>query len=181
MNKSKKQKTRKNKSIYVKNMLSRKIVIPFTSVGSNLSDILKKKLEIDLYNKCCKEGYIKEDSITISSYSSGIVEEENISFNVLFECLICHPVEGQIIECKVENITRAGIRALYFKDIKSPVTIFVARDHHYNNKYFSALKENDIILIKVIGIRYELNDETISVLGEIKPQNKRMTKIKLAE
>ena len=95
--------------------------------------------------------------------------------------MICHPVEGQIIKCKVENITRAGIRAVYFKDTKSPVTIFIARDHHYNNKYFSTIKENDVILIKVIGTRYELNDETISVLGEIKPENKRTTKIKLKD
>ena len=176
---SQKPKTRKSKSIYSKNMLSRRIVLPFTSIGGNLSEIIKKKLEIELYNKCCVEGYIKEDSIKISSYSSGVIEEEKISFEVLFECLICHPVEGQIIKCKVTNITKAGIRAVYFKDVKSPITIFIARDHHYNNKYFSTIKEEDIILIKVIGTRYELNDETISVLGEIKQQNKRITKIKL--
>ena len=97
----------------------------------------------------------------------------------MFECLICHPIEGQIIKCKVENITRAGIRAIYFKETKSPITIFIARDHHYDNKYFSTIKEEDVILIKVIGIRYELNDETISVLGELKQQKQRLTKIKL--
>ena len=137
-------------------MLTRKIVLPFTSVGSNLNEILKEKLEEDLYNKCCKEGYIKTDSIRIVSYSSGIIQENNVNFDVLFECLICHPIEGQIIKCKVENITRAGIRAIYFKETKSPITIFIARDHHYDNKYFSTIKEEDVILIKVIGIRYEL-------------------------
>ena len=95
--------------------------------------------------------------------------------------MICHPIEGQIIKCKVENITRAGIRAIYFKETKSPITIFIARDHHYDSKYFSTIKEEDIILIKVIGIRYELNDETISVLGELKQQKQRITKIKLEE
>ena len=178
---SQKPKTRKNKSIYSKNMLTRKIILPFTSIGGNLSEILKNKLEMELYDKCCQEGYVKKDSIVISSHSSGVIDEENVSFDVLFECLICHPVEGQIIKCKVENITRAGIRAVYFKDTKSPVTIFIARDHHYNNKYFSTIKENDVILIKVIGTRYELNDETIYVLGEIKPENKRITKIKLKD
>ena len=172
---------RKKKSIFSKNMLTRKIILPFTSIGGNLNDILKQKLEEDLYNKCCKEGYIKTDSIMISSYSSGVIQENNVTFDVLFECLICHPIEGQIIKCKVENITRAGIRATYFKETKSPITIFVARDHHYDNKYFSAIKEEDIILIKVIGIRYELNDETISVLGELKQQKQRLTKIKLEE
>ena len=180
MSKSVKERTKKkSKSIYSKNMLTRKIVLPFTSVGGNLNEILKEKLEEDLYNKCCKEGYIKTDSIRIVSYSSGIIQENNVNFDVLFECLICHPIEGQIIKCKVENITRAGIRAIYFKETKSPITIFIARDHHYDNKYFSTIKEEDVILIKVIGIRYELNDETISVLGELKQQKQRLTKIKL--
>jgi DNA-directed RNA polymerase subunit E'/Rpb7 len=172
---------RKNKSIYAKNMLTRKIILPFTSIGGNLNEILKQKLEEELYDKCCKDGYIKTDSIQICSYSSGIVQENNVIFDVLFECLICHPVEGQNIKGKVENITRAGIRAIYFKEQKSPITIFIARDHHYDNKYFSTIKEGDIILIKVIGIRYELNDETISVLGELKQQKQRITKIKLEE
>lgn len=180
MSKFLKERTKKkSKSIYSKNMLTRKIVLPFTSVGGNLNQILKEKLEEELYNKCCKEGYIKSDSIRIVSYSSGIIQENNVHFDVLFECLICHPIEGQIIKCKVENITRAGIRAIYFKETKSPITIFIARDHHYDNKYFSTIKEEDVILIKVIGIRYELNDETISVLGELKLQKQRLTKIKL--
>lgn len=170
---------RKGKSIYSKNILTRKIILPFTSIGGNLNNILKEKLEEMLYNKCCEEGYIKNNSIRLSSYSSGTVVGNNVSFDVLFECLICHPIEGQIIKCKVENITRAGIRATYFKEKKSPITIFIARDHHYDNKYFSAIKEEDIIQIKVIGIRFELNDDTITVMGELKTQKQRLTKIKL--
>ena len=172
---------RKSKSIYVKNMLTRKIILPFTSVGGNLNSILKQKLEEELHNKCCREGYIKTDSIMICSYSSGVIQENNVIFDVLFECLICYPIEGQIIKCKVENITRAGIRAIYFKEKKSPITIFIARDHHYDNKYFSNIKEEDIILIKVIGIRFELNDATISVVGELKHQKQRIIKIKVEE
>ena len=169
------------KSIYAKNMLARKIILPFTTIGGNLNKILKQQLEEDLYGKCCKDGYIKTDSIQISSYSSGVVCENDVMFDVLFECLICHPVEGQNIKCKVENITRAGIRAVYFKEKVSPITIFVARDHHYDSKYFSTVKEEDIISIKVIGIRYELNDETISVLGELKQPKHKNSKIKLTK
>ena len=67
-----------------------------------------------------------------------------------------------------KNITRAGIRAIYTRETPSPITIFIARDHHYNNEAFLKVKENDDITIRVIGIRYELNDETIAVLGELK-------------
>ena len=91
----------------------------------------------------------------------------------MFECLVCCPVEGQIIKCNVKNITRAGIRAVYANEDPSPITIFIARDHHYNQEQFTKIKEEEDIVIRVIGVRYELNDESISVLGELKPQKKK--------
>ena len=173
-----KTKKRRKKDIWVKNVLTRKILLPFQSVGNNIRENIQIKLEKKLYDKCSKEGYIRKKSIQILSYSSGLVEANNVIFDVMFECDICHPVEGQIIKCKVQNITRAGIRATYIKEEVSPITIFVARDHHYNSEAFSKIKEDEEILIKVIGIRYELNDETISVLGELKPAKINKAKIK---
>ncbi len=173
-----KTKKRRKKDIWVKNVLTRKILLPFQSVGNNIRENIQLKLEKNLYDKCSKEGYIRKKSITILSYSSGLIEANNVIFDVMFECDICHPVEGQIIKCKVQNITRAGIRATYEKEEVSPITIFVARDHHYNSEAFSKIKEDEEILIKVIGIRYELNDETISVLGELKPSKINKAKIK---
>ena len=168
----------------MKNVLSRRVILPFHVVGSNIRENIKTKLETNLYNKCTKEGYIRNNSIVILSYSSGVIESDNVIFDVMFECDICHPVEGQLIKCQVKNITRAGIRAIYnTKDIKSPITIFVARDHHYNNEEFSKITESQDITIQVIGIRYELNDETISVLGELKTtkSNKPKTKVTIIE
>tara|TARA_B100000035_G_scaffold159424_1_gene135900 strand:- start:6479 stop:7051 length:573 start_codon:yes stop_codon:yes gene_type:complete len=156
------------RDIWMKNVLTRKIILPFQSVGSNIKENIIKILEKECYNKCSKEGYIKNKSINILSYSSGVVEENHVVFDVSFECDICYPVEGQLIKCQVQNITRAGIKAVYVKEQKSPIIVFIARDHHYNNEAFNKLKENDNITIKVIGIRYELNDEFISVLGELR-------------
>ena len=81
------------------------------------------------------------------------------------------------IKCKVDNITKAGIRASYFNNIESPIMVFIARDHYYNNSTFTKIKENDIIIIKVIGIRYELNDNFIYIIAELlKSQKKKMNK-----
>ena len=162
-----KKSSKRGKSLWMKNVLTRNIVIPFKSIGGNIIEIIKKKLELTLYNKCCPEGYIKNGSINILTHSSGEVKASDILFTVMFECLICRPVEGQVIKVKAKNITKAGIRAIYDKEEISPITVFIARDHHYNNEEFSQKKEDDDIKIKVIGIRYELNDETISVLGEL--------------
>ena len=173
---------KRGKGIYMKNVLSRKISLPFKSIGSNIKVNIKKILESNLYGKCAKEGYIRKNSINILSFSSGVVDADFVLFDVIFECLVCHPVEGQIIKCKVKNITRAGIRAIYAKEDTSPITIFIARDHHYNNEFFSKIKEDQDIVIRVIGIRYELNDQTISILGELKlPKKKPKTKVTIVE
>tara|TARA_B000000475_G_scaffold272158_1_gene272238 strand:+ start:1555 stop:2115 length:561 start_codon:yes stop_codon:yes gene_type:complete len=176
-----KYKKKSRKGIFMKNILTRKIILPFQSVGSNIKENIIKILEQESYNKCSKEGYIKNNSINILSYSSGVVEENHVVFDVSFECDICHPVEGQLIKCQVQNITRAGIKAVYIKEKKSPIIVFIARDHHYSNESFNKLKENDDITIKVIGIRYELNDEFISVLGELRQKMKSKSKVTIIE
>jgi len=176
------KKRTRGKGIYMKNVLTRKISLPFRNIGSNIKVNIKKVLETTLYGKCAKEGYIRKNSINILSFSSGVVAGNYVTFDVIFECLVCHPVEGQIIKCRVKNITRAGIRANYAKEEISPITIFIARDHHYNNEFFSKIKTDQDIVIRVIGIRYELNDETISILGELKlPKKRPKTKVTIIE
>ena len=73
----------------------------------------------------------------------------------------------------VKNITKAGIRC-ESKDNPSPV-VNIARDHHFKMKEFSQLNVDDE-MVRVIGIRYEPNDEYISVIAELvisrKPKKK---------
>ena len=124
------------------------------------------ELKNNLEGKCSTEGYIKKDSIQIVSYSAGTLNSSNVSFEVNFECSVCKPVVGMNIKCLVENSTKAGIRGI-FDNNETPVTIYIAREQHTNNEEFRQTKENDYILVKVIGIRYQLNDETVSVLAEL--------------
>ena len=174
----------KKLSIYSKNLIHRKISIPVSLVGSNLINIINKKLAISYEGKCSKEGYIKNGSIQIVSYSSGILKDDFVIFDVSFECLICRPVEGMRILCKIDNITKAGIRASYYNQVESPVTVFLARDHYASNPIFLKLVEGDLINIKVIGTRYELNDKNIYIIAELlrkvkskkRPSSKNKTK-----
>ena len=153
-------------SVYTRSILNKSIYLSITDIGSNISEILEKKVNLEFQNRCIVEGFIKSNSCKIISYSSGKISNNKIVFNVIFECYLCYPVEGMIIDCKVENITKAGIKAVIDED-PSPVVIFIARDHHYNNKLFASVKERQNISIKVIGQRFELNDEFISIIGEL--------------
>ena len=152
--------------IYNHNILTRTTSLPFNVLGSNIRENIELVLKETMEGKCVKEGYIKPDSIRIISYSAGLIKDKYVLFEVAFECLICRPVEGQKIRCMIKNITKAGIRAEH-KDKPSPMIIFIARDHQFNNKYFSKVKESDDIMVRIIGIRYELNDKYISAIAEL--------------
>ena len=164
----------KKQSIYFKNILQKDLKINISDIGSNLTSIIKEILASKYEGKCLKEGYIKNNSIVVINYSSGLLDTNYVLFTVSFECLICRPIEGMKIKCKVDNVTKAGIRASYFNNIESPIMVFIARDHYYNNSTFTKIKEDDIIIIKVIGTRYELNDNFIYIIAELlKTQNKK--------
>jgi hypothetical protein len=144
-------------------------------ITNNLKNTMQQIIENEISNKCIVEGYIKPNSIVILSHSNGIQENQNIKFQVVFECLVCNPSEGQFINCVAKNITKAGIRA-EVEEADNPLIIFVARDHNYLNKLFSNVKVDQKIVIRVIGSRFELHDSKISVIGEI-IKSSRMSKL----
>lgn len=152
--------------IYVNNIINNRVFLKINEVGNNLDEIILQKLKNTYEGKCSKEGFVKMDSIKLITYSSGLIKNGKVSFDVVYECFICKPVEGMIIQnCIVKNVTKAGIRAETKEEV-SPVVIFISRDHHYQNTDFSKIKENDSIVVRVIGIRYELNDKYISIIAE---------------
>ena len=154
-----------NTNIYFKSVLEKKIYIELNNVNNNLDDNILKILKNDYEGKCSNDGYIKNDSIKIITYSSGIIIDKYIKFDIIFECMLCYPVEGMIIECIIKNITKAGLRCVIDEE-NSPLIIFVARDYHYTNTIFNNLNENDKINIKIIGQRVELNDPYICIISE---------------
>ena len=156
----------KRSSIYSQSLLSRELLIPFRNVGNNLRPTLEKMIQARFEGKCGAEGFIRPGSTKVFTHSTGTAKAANVAFTVAFECQICNPVEGMHIRCVVKNITKAGIRA-EVDDGVSPVVVFVARDHHYMSETFAEVKENDMIVIRVIGQRFELNDKYISVIGQL--------------
>ena len=160
-------------SLYIKNIISKKLSVPIKYVGTNIAEILEQILSNNFEGKCCIEGYVKRGSVKIITFSSGNVSGNCIIFTVVFEYLVCNPPQGMRISCAVKNITNAGILAHTDEGEYSPLNIFIARDHHYNIAYFSELKEGDIIMVRVIGQRFELNDPFVSVIGELELKQER--------
>jgi len=159
---------RKMYGVYEHSMLTMKVLLSITQVGKNIKQNLERMISKRIEGKCIPEGYIRPGSVKVMSYSSGTVNNEKVEFQVVFECMVCHPVEGMLIECQTKTITKAGIHAEVSDDSGSiPITVFVARDHHFSDKYFSEVKENMKIKVRVAGVRFELNDPYVCVIAKL--------------
>ena len=166
MNKDEK-KEGKYRGVYMKSILEKKVSVPIRQVGRNIKSVLEAKINDSISGKCISEGFVRPESIVIVSYSSGIVQNEDIDFVVIFECMIAHPVENQWLECETQTITKAGIHARVIEGNTVPVHVFIAKEHHTKDHYFNSIKENMNIKAKVIGIRYELNDPYICAICKL--------------
>ena len=164
----KKRRENRIQTVFSRCLLTRKIILPITAIGKNLKETIEENLKITFEGKCVVEGYIKPNSSKIITHSSGTIYRGNfVSFEVVFECDVCFPIEGMLISCIAKNITKAGIRAESANVVPSPIVVFVAKDHHYSLSYFNEIQEGDKINVRVIGQRFELNDKYISIIGEI--------------
>lgn len=163
--------------IYHSTMITKNLSVPINNIGKNLSETLENIIRFEYEGKCISEGYVKPNSTKILTYSSGLINSDSIIFEVVLECMICLPVEGMHINCNIKNITRAGIRA-ETEESPSPIVVFVARDHSTNSKY-NNLVENQEIIVRVIGQRFELNDKYISIIAELIGVTNKKKRIKI--
>jgi DNA-directed RNA polymerase subunit E'/Rpb7 len=171
-----KKKQQIENNIYTRSLITRSISIPIVSVGKNIQETIEKFVSLNYEGKCVVEGFIKLNSCKIVTHSSGLIKGTNIIFEVVFECQICSPVEGMLLQCVAKNITKAGIRAESSDETPSPIIVFVTRDHHYMMQYFSTIEEGTKFTARVIGQRFELNDKYVSIIAELVEPKKEYSK-----
>jgi hypothetical protein len=152
--------------IYTTNLLTRKLRVPFRIIGRNIKDTLEHILSKMVEGRCMVEGFIRPGSVKILTYSNGYLYGKDAIFDVVYECQSCSLVEGMVFSCVVKNISLAGIRAT-LNEQKTPIVAFIARDHHYDRPEFSRIQEEETIKVRVIGQRFEIGDDAISVIAEL--------------
>lgn len=162
------QRQKRTFGVYEPSMLTSRVSLAITEVGKNMKQNLERMISNKMEGRCIPEGFIKPGSVKVINYSSGTVNNENVEFQTVFECMVCHPVEGMLVECKTKTITKAGVHAEVVDETGIvPITVFVARDHHFTERHFSEIKENMMIKVRVAGVRFELNDPYICVIGQL--------------
>ena len=173
--KQKYSRQKENTSVYSPCQITKNVVLPMNSIGKNLQQTLEQTIAKMVEGKCIVEGYVKPRSIKVITFSSGIVKGETVIFNVVFNCEVCYPVSGMLVNCIAKDITKAGIRAESSDEQPSPFVLYIARDHYFESDYFNSIEENEKFVARVIAQRIELNDKFVSIIAELVPPAKEFT------
>ena len=148
-------------------LISWTIVLPVAYMAGDLSKQLLGVIQKRYEGKCVKEGYVIPGSSKLLSYSGPVVAKSDVRINVAVECRVCNPVQGMVMSCRAKSITQtAGVRAELPVD-RSPIVFYLARDQHIGREDFAQIKVGDLIRVKILGVRFELNDKYVSVIAEL--------------
>ena len=171
-----KYKSKEAKNVYSLSQITKSITLPIGAIGKELHQTIERTVAAMVEGKCIVEGFVKTGSVRVITYSSGIVKSNNVTFNVVFECSVCFPVAGMLLNCIAKNITKAGVRAESSEETPSPFVLFIARDHYYASDYFNSIEEKEKFTARVIAQRFELNDKYVSIIAELVPQKEYVPK-----
>lgn len=167
------------RSVFSRSLITKNIMLPVISVGKNLKQTIERTISSMVEQKCIVEGYVKSDSVKVITFSSGLIKGDNVLFDVVFECEVCFPIAGMLLNCVAKNITKAGIRAESSEYNPSPFVLFIARDHYFANDYFNSIEENQSFVARIIAQRFELNDKYVSIIAELVSPKKELNKPRL--
>ncbi len=168
--------SKKQADVYMSTAISMKVQLKMADVGKYTRLHLERAVVKKTEGKCIAEGFVKPESVKIITFSSGVIKNNMVEFHVVFECLVCNPVEGMVVDCVVRTISKAGIHAEVITEKGVvPMKIFVARDHNYHNRLFEEVRENTSLKVRILGKRFELNDLFVVAIAAIERPAKERT------
>jgi len=142
-----------------------------TEIGSNIDDILLKKVKDNLENMCSKHGYIKNNSIKIIKRSIGQLIVSQFNGNIMYnlQCIgeICNPAQGSILKCKIKAKNSLGLLGEGFYDNIPILQIIVPKLSAgiQSEIDIDTVKIGEEIKIEVCGKKFLLYDKFISIIG----------------
>jgi DNA-directed RNA polymerase subunit E'/Rpb7 len=164
-------KTKKMKDyddIYYDLNIQKNILLKPKYFNKNLELNILEQIKSEIEGKCIREGFVKSNSTEILKRERGkqIIGDFTglILFKTFVKVKIANPKINKIIIAKVLNKNKLGILAK-----NGPLEIIIPRELHDKNekKQLDELEIHSEILLKIIGVKYDINDTKISVVAKL--------------
>jgi DNA-directed RNA polymerase subunit E'/Rpb7 len=144
-------------------------------IGKKITKHVLKILKETKEGLCSNHGYIKKDSINIIKVGHYTVEVATfhgyMNCAVTYEALVCNPVKGNIVNAKVVNMNNFGVLCASFIENDIPILEIIVPKHSISIQsdvdLQNDIKINDNVRVKIIGKKYQLFNNKISIIGKI--------------
>lgn len=158
-------------NIFYRTLLNDRLKIEPKYLSKDYRLYIQSKLKGMLEGTCSKHGYIKKGSIEIYKVAPGFIELIGLNGSVVFEVYyyadVCNPLIGNVLKATVTNVNKFGILA----ESSNILEIIIAKNSvNITHDYGIDLEKVQIghqVMVEVIGKKFELNDNKISVVGKI--------------
>lgn len=148
-------------------ILKETVILTPNEINYDINKNIMNYLKINLEKKCNQYGYILKIENIIKKSQGLIMPHDftgNIKFQVLVDCEAYRPREGDIIrDCKINMINKIGIFAS--KDFLN--IIITSRNDILPDDYDKKYKIGQLINVFVLGSKFDLYDNKITILGKI--------------
>lgn len=148
-------------------ILKETVILTPNEINYDINKNIMNYLKINLEKKCNQYGYILKIENIIKKSQGLIMPHDftgNIKFQVLVECEAYRPREADIIrDCKINMINKIGIFAS--KDFLN--IIITSRNNILPDDYNEKYKIGQLINVFVLGSKFDLYDNKITILGKI--------------
>ena len=159
-----------------KQMLQITLSIPSKSIGNNLDNIIKQKLNELIEGLCYNEGYILPNSVNIIQRNIGKITTQNnkstVSYLIKYTADILSPTEGDIYDVYINNINKMGIISyIKVKDSdtyeSSPLIIMIPKDYMDSSILnIEDLHIGQTLKVIIIGSRVKFRSDKIQVIAK---------------
>lgn len=150
--------------LFERRTLTKRVHITSKFLQKNIESSLLAQLKQNYEGRCIPEGFIQQNSITITNRSLGRTNyiKGGIDYDVEFQADICMPHVGQRFKAPVKLRSKIGIHAE-----TPPIKVLIPRDLHLGSKDFEEVNVEDDIEFEVVGAQFKQEDENIIVVGRL--------------
>ena len=107
-------------SLIISSHIPETISISYVDIPNDINSYFINYAKKQLEGRCRKEGYIYPNTLSVKSHSTGILFGDRVKYDVVFSGEVCNPEINTNVDCKINNITKIGIRAI-ISDVKNPM------------------------------------------------------------
>lgn len=143
-------------------------------IQTSIKNILEEKLRLKYEGFCNANGYVRKGSIKLIAKSMGVAESGRFTGNFLYDCKISadvyYPIANSLVDVRILKKNAMGAYAVLSAgadDIDEAMQVNIPRDLHPRSAEFEAIEPNQIVKIRILRSRFQINDRFIMAVGRL--------------